>query len=91
MDKSGLRSGGGSMNAVIWPRLQVIMSDVLAIVPTQVTGELSPETIENWDSLNHLKLTLALEQEFKVNFLPEDIEQLTSAQRISDILERKLN
>jgi acyl carrier protein len=78
------------MNAAIWPRLQVILADVLALAPAQVTSELSPETIENWDSLNHLKLALAIEQEFKVNFLPEDIEQLTSVQRISDLLERKL-
>ncbi len=79
------------MNAAIWPRLQVILVDVLALTPAQVTSELSPETIEKWDSLNHLKLALAIEQEFKIHFMPEDIEQLTSAQRISDILERKLN
>lgn len=90
MDKFDLPDRSAPLSAAIWPRLQVILADVLALVPAQVNGDLSPETVENWDSLNHLKLTLAIEQEFKVEFLPEDIEQLTSAQHINDMLESKL-
>jgi acyl carrier protein len=79
------------MNPTVWPRLQVILSDVLGTAAAQITAESSPESIESWDSLNHLNLMLALEQEFKINFAPEEIEQLTSAGNITALLERKLS
>jgi acyl carrier protein len=79
------------MNPIVWPRLQVILASILGASAAQITPESSPATIESWDSLNHLNLALALEQEFKINFTPEEIERLTSAANIGVLVERKLN
>jgi acyl carrier protein len=50
----------------------------------------SPETIESWDSLQHLNLVLALEQEYSVQFTPEEIETLVSPERIAALLGEKV-
>jgi acyl carrier protein len=37
-----------------------------------------------WDSLGHLNLIVALEEEFDIAFEPEDIAKMTSVQIIAD-------
>ena len=49
----------------------------------------SPETIPTWDSLQHLNLVLALEEEFRIQFTPEEVEQLLSVEVTAAILEEK--
>ena len=49
----------------------------------------SPETIPTWDSLQHLNLVLALEQEFRIQFTPEEIELILSVEKAATILEEK--
>lgn len=46
----------------------------------------SPETIEGWDSANHVNLVLALEAEFGVEFDTDEIAELTSVATIRDHL-----
>jgi acyl carrier protein len=55
----------------------------------EVQAESSPDTIPNWDSLQHLNLVLAIEQEFNVQFSPEEIEQLLSVELVAALLEEK--
>ena len=78
------------MNAVILNRVQGIVADLFSIPVAQITLETSSDTIESWDSLQHLNLMLALEQEFGVQFAPEEIEKLTSVQSIVGLLDLKL-
>jgi acyl carrier protein len=54
-----------------------------------VKPESSPDTIANWDSLQHLNLVLALEQEFNVQFTPEEIEQILSVELAAALLDEK--
>jgi acyl carrier protein len=66
-----------------------IVADLFSIPVEQITQESSPDTIEAWDSLQHLNLVLALEQEFSVQLMPEEIEQLLSIQDIVTLLAEK--
>ena len=66
-----------------------IFSDVFQVPREQVKADSSPDTIANWDSLQHLNLVLALEQEFNVQFTPEEIEQLLSVELVAALLEEK--
>ncbi len=77
------------MNTPSLDRVQTIFSDVFQIAREQVTPESSPDTIPNWDSLQHLNLVLALEQEFGIQFTPEEIEQLLSVELVAALLEEK--
>lgn len=65
------------------------MSDVLQIPLEQVLPETSPDNVETWDSIQHLTLVLALEQEFGIQFSPEEIEQLLSVDLIAAFVEEK--
>ncbi len=69
--------------------VQRIMADIFSIPIEQITPSSSPDTIETWDSLQHLNFVLAVEQEFSVQFKPEEIEKLTSAKVIAEILQTK--
>lgn len=44
------------------------------------------ETVEEWDSLHHLELMIALEQRFGVTLSTDDMTRLTSIDAIEDYL-----
>ena len=70
-------------------RVRSIFSDVFQVPLDDVHADSSPDTIPNWDSLQHLNLVLAVEQEFNVQFSPEEIEQLLSVELVAALLEEK--
>ncbi len=59
-------------------RLKRIFSTVLDIPQDSITQNTKQENIGSWDSLNHLQLIMAIEQEFKVKFDIPKIPSLTS-------------
>jgi acyl carrier protein len=70
-------------------RVRAIAADVLQVPATSLSLQSSPETVESWDSVRHLDLVLALEQEFHLQFEPEEIDQMKNVERIVDILSAK--
>ena len=76
-------------NTPFLDRVRSIFSDVFQVPLEEVRAESSPDTIPNWDSLQHLNLVLAIEQEFNVQFSPEEIEQLLSVELVAALLEEK--
>jgi acyl carrier protein len=70
-------------------RLQRIFADLFTVPERDIVPSTSPETLELWDSLQHLKLMLAIEQEFGVQIAPKDMEQLISVEQIATYLDRK--
>jgi len=66
------------------------VADIFQLRPEDIRPDSSPDTIEAWDSLQHLNLVLALEQEFGIQFTPEEIEQLLSVELIADLLAEKV-
>jgi acyl carrier protein len=53
----------------------------------QVDENTSQQNIEKWDSLGHLNLIIALEEEFNISFEPEDIVKMTSVHMIINKVE----
>ena len=47
----------------------------------------SPDSIENWDSLHHMNLVLALEEEFDVEFSDEQVMKMDSVGEIIKLLQ----
>ena len=66
-----------------------VMADVLGLDPAAIGGDASPETIPAWDSVQHLSLVIALEEEFSVRFAPEEIEEAMSLGAIIELIRRK--
>jgi acyl carrier protein len=67
-------------------RVREIVATIFDVPRETVTAESSPATIERWDSLGRLVLTVELEQEFGVEVPPEQSEQLTTIGAIVDWL-----
>jgi acyl carrier protein len=78
------------MSAPLFERVRSIAADVLEVPATKISADSSPETIETWDSVHHLNLVLALEQEFNLQFEPEEIDQMKDIQHILEILGSKV-
>jgi acyl carrier protein len=55
-----------------------IFSQIMGIPEDQISDNSSPETIGAWDSLRHMRLVLALEEEFGIKFSDETIVQMLS-------------
>lgn len=66
------------MSELIETRVRQVAADVFNLPLEQVTAQSSPQTIETWESLQHLNLVLALEQEFAISIDPEEIAQIGS-------------
>ena len=77
------------MNTPFLDRVRGIFSDIFQVPLDEIRPESSPDTIPNWDSLQHLNLVLALEQEFNMQFNPEEIEQLLSVELVAALLNEK--
>ena len=75
----------------MFERVRGIAADVLRVPAKEITAQSSPQNIQAWDSVQHLNLILALEQEFTVQFEPEEIDQMSSVDRILTVLQSKLN
>lgn len=54
-------------------KLKQIMSNVLDIRVEEINDNTSPENVEKWDSLRHMNLIMAIEEDFDVEFTDEEI------------------
>jgi acyl carrier protein len=63
-------------------KLKQIIASVFNVDLSTISNETSPDTIENWDSLNHLNLVLALEEGFDVNFTEQQTVEILNYELI---------
>lgn len=67
-------------------RVRGVIAQVFSLDKAAVTDAASQETIEKWDSLGHLNLLQAIEEEFRVNLPDNEIGDMTSLKSIVRIL-----
>ena len=84
----GSKPGRKELTANIFEQVRSVASDIFGIPADKITAESSPETIENWDSMQHLNLVLAIEEKFGVQFEPEDIEQMRNLGAVAALVEK---
>jgi acyl carrier protein len=66
--------------------LKAVMAAVLRVPEAQIGPDASTDTLPVWDSLRHMNLILALEQEFGVSIPDEDAANLSSYALIKLVL-----
>jgi acyl carrier protein len=76
------------LTASTFEQVRNVASDIFGIPPDKITAESSPETIENWDSMQHLNLVLAIEEKFGVQLEPEDIEEMKNIGAVAALVEK---
>lgn len=63
-------------------RLRQVMSSVFGIDASQLHADASSTTIAEWDSVRHLQLMLAVEEEFGLQFEVDELVSLRSLESI---------
>jgi len=78
------------MSADILNQVRVIAADVFAVDAKTLRADSSPEQVEAWDSVQHLNLVLALEERYRIQFEPEEMEGMNNLGRIAALLGSKI-
>ena len=68
-------------------RVRQIVSATFEVPLDEISPQASYDTVEKWDSMGHLMLILEVEQEFKIQFAPEQAERMTSVPGIVGVLQ----
>jgi acyl carrier protein len=67
-------------------RLKQVVAAVLDCAPGDLDDAVSRDTFANWDSLRHMNLIMALEEEFGVVIGDDDADAMTSYAEIRRIV-----
>ena len=67
-------------------RVAKVVADVFGVPMDSVNDSRGPTDIEQWDSLGHITLVLALESEFQVRLSPDDATEMLSVASIKAVL-----
>lgn len=70
-------------------RLHRIVARLLGVSDAQAATA-SPDTVPAWDSIAHLSLVMAIEQEFRVQFPADSIMELSSVEAIDRAINEQL-
>lgn len=66
--------------------IKQIMSAVFEIPVESISDDASSDNIDNWDSLRHLNLILALEEEFGVSIPDEEVGNMVNYKLIELVI-----
>lgn len=73
----------------IFTGVQSILAEILLVAADGIGIEIEQKDIKNWDSMQHINIMLALEQNFGVHFTPEEFTELVTVQAIVDRIGEK--
>lgn len=71
-------------------QIKQLMADILDLNPASIDESTSMDSVDGWDSFNHLTLCLAMEQEFGIVLEVDEMESMTSYYDICQIIQVKL-
>lgn len=75
---------------VIFEKLNEIFIDVLDLDECELTEDTSADDIEEWDSLSHIQLIVAIEKAFKIKFTSLEIMKWANVGEMVNSMEEKL-
>jgi len=56
-----------------------------------VTARLTADEVEEWDSLNHIRLMLAVQKAFKIKFTAAQTGNLKNVGELADLIRAKIS
>jgi acyl carrier protein len=71
-------------------RLQALFITVFDNDSIRVTPQLTADDVDEWDSLSHINLMLAIELEFGIEFDPSEIQTFANVGELIASIEKKL-
>ena len=71
-------------------QLKLLFANILNIEKNKIDNDLKMGDIPNWDSLGHLNLITAIEEEFNIFISNDEILELNSFEKFHDFLITKI-
>ena len=78
------------MSQTVLDQVRAMAADLFAMPLEAITPEASPDTIPQWDSMQHLNLMLELEMTFGVKLTTREQSDMLSISSVAATVERKL-
>ena len=72
-----------------WTRLNQVFQDIFEDDELQVNESTTAADVEDWDSMKHVSLMLAVEREFKLRFTASEIAGLASVGELMSLIQSK--
>jgi acyl carrier protein len=76
---------------LILQNLNEIFRDILDNDHINLTEQTTAADVEDWDSLNHIQLIVAIEKKFKIKFTSAEIYQFKNVGEMCDAILKKIN
>ena len=71
-------------------RTRAALARVLKVPPESISDSASQTDLGNWDSVRHMNVVLALENDFDIEFGDDELPKLTSLPQLVDAVEKHL-
>ncbi|MCE1190013.1 MAG: acyl carrier protein [Ignavibacteria bacterium] len=69
---------------------ETIKNILFEILDTDISENASKDTTANWDSINHIRIIMELQEQFQVEIPAADIDKLYSVTEIQAYLQARL-
>ena len=66
-----------------------VFEDVMDVDPSELSEDSTGDDVEEWDSLSHVRLVVAIERKFDTRFSNSEIEAIKSVRDIIDNIIKK--
>lgn len=77
------------MSSDVISQIQEIMADTFDADDLVISPETTAADVEDWDSLSHIRLIVAIERAFNIRFANSEIENLGNVGELAALIERK--
>lgn len=74
----------------ILERVESILRDVFDLPQLEVSSDLTAQDVEEWDSIAHIRVVVAIEQEFKIKFALGELQSLQNVGDMLRLIEKKM-
>jgi acyl carrier protein len=71
-------------------KINKILADNLKISLDQAEQNLTMQDVNDWDSLSHMNLIVAIEDEFQIQLTGDEIAEMISLEKIREIVQKHL-
>ena len=71
-------------------KIKKIMSEVFSVSIESISEDSSRQNLESWNSLNHLQMVFALEDEFQITLSPSEATRIIDFQSVKELLNNKI-
>ena len=71
-------------------KIKNVISSVFDVNINEISDDTSPDSLDNWDSMGHMNLIVALEEEFNIIFDEDEITEMLNFKLICLIISEKI-